>query len=101
MALYLRGCDDSMKNKPLTVSVNDGVLSIEIGVDTLIHSILLSELIDNKDLRIINNEQFAKEVAVELENENHSSGTAIHNCLDLVAGRVLEDGSISVSYDGT
>lgn len=91
-------------SKPLKVKVSNGVLTIEIGVDTLAFAALRGDYAfglmgpaqERPDTRfsIKNKTSFAREVAHELRDELGEDGsTLISNVIDDAIERAIEQGS--------
>lgn len=93
------------KNKPLKVTVSNGVLRIEIGVDTLAHAYLRSdhawEMINYRmysnlkpdDVFTIKSTGFARDVARELLDEAEDGSSLLTRALDEACAEAVEQGS--------
>jgi hypothetical protein len=80
---------------PLTVKIEDGQLVIRIGIDRLdghdFHP-------DFPELPIMDRQQWAKDVAYELERDRGDGATPLCLCLDAAMVSALEMGSAAIDY---
>lgn len=94
-------------DKPLKVSISNGVLRIEIGVDTLARAYIRSEhawKVVNPDgqgnvdpehmVRIKRTTGFARDVVRELMNESEDGSTLLTRVIDQACAEAVEQGSI-------
>ncbi len=89
-------------DKPLKVEVKNNILTISIGVDTLVFAVehgdydFLKINDDNEQVnkyKITNAPGFAKEVALELVQEEEDGTTPVHLLLDAACLKAIENGS--------
>jgi hypothetical protein len=90
---------------PLAVHVVDGRLVIEIGIEVLAdafnHSLYATPY-SNKHrdwvprMRVSDPLEFAKEVALELQNEEEDGATRVTKLLDRACRAAVEDGALGV-----
>lgn len=94
--------------QPLTVSVRDGKLTIEIGVNTLAHAVSYSDWANEWDdkrqdyirtFAITDAEAFAGEVEHAMLSEREDGSTPLSDFLDKMTEAAIEDGSMAVDYD--
>lgn len=91
----------SNREQPLTVEVNDGRLVISIGVDVLAFAVTYCSrfydgLGDQYKARIIDNDQWAQDVARELTREQEDGTNPLHILLDNAFEKAAEDGSAAI-----
>lgn len=85
------------KHRPLRCQVEDGVLRIEIGAETLKYCTNEREgLLDG--CTVIDAIQFAKDVVHELEKEREDGSTILTDLLDLAQERACDNGSTAIEY---
>lgn len=87
---------------PLNVNVTDGVLRIEIGVNTLAHAITYADWANPYDesthdyirtFAITDAEQFAKDVQAAMLHEREDGSSPLSDFLDKMSEAALDDGS--------
>lgn len=86
---------DSCRDVPLRAVIVDGMLAIEIGLDTL------KCVVENgpiaHEFKLLNIDQLAKEVVVILENDEDETGmTPIMHAIDGAIEQAVGDGSTAV-----
>lgn len=90
--------------KPLSVTVKDGRLLIEIGVDVLAHAVSYSDWAnpwnedahDNiREFAIIDAEEFARDVKHAMQAEREDGSTPLSDFLDAMTQAAVEDGSLA------
>lgn len=90
--------------KPLNVSVRNGRLLIEIGVDVLAHAVSYSDWanpFDEKandyirDFAIIDAEEFARDVANAMNDEREDGSTPLSDFIDSASKAAVDDGSLA------
>lgn len=93
------------KDTPLRAYIKDGVLHIEVGVDTLAHAVIRSEwawriLGNNEDgilpedrFSITDTEEFAKEILEVIEREDETGSSRLTYLLDEAAETAMSEGS--------
>ena len=95
-------------NKPLSISVTDGKLVIEIGVNTLAHACSYSDWANpwSDDLygyfrtfAIEDAEQFARDVRLAMTDEEEDGSTPLSDFLDAMSEAAINDGSTGL-FDG-
>lgn len=92
------------RNTPLTCSIEDGVLTMRIGVEVLAHAVKLNpHLAENDDgaqemvePEIPDADKFAAEILPQLRMESKDGITVIHEALDKAAFNAIEYGAESV-----
>jgi hypothetical protein len=88
-------------NKPLTVSVEDGVLRIEIGINTLAFATQMGDQWD-ADCYINDPEAFANSIEGVLCSEEEDGSTPVHRMLDSAAEDAydgVEEGDVQQGID--
>ncbi len=97
----------SLKNSPLSVSVDDGELVIRIGVNTLAGAVAggndfhaYEEDVDGyfRQFAIIDAEGFARDVAREFQREDEAGASPLSNAIDSMAMAAIDDGSENIKY---
>jgi hypothetical protein len=84
------------KNRPLNAFVENGVLTIEIGVDTLAFACLHTyegEQQRHESYAITDNAGFATDVARELLDEAEDGASMLTDLLDKAMERAIENGA--------
>ena len=85
----------SRKEQPLTVTVNDGLLTISVGINTLA---LCAETQDyNPRMKILSAKTLAEDVCKELTLENEIGATALTDLFDAAVTQAWERGSTAFS----
>lgn len=89
---------------PLRSKVVQGVLTIEVGIDTLQFAAEHSEKFwngqaDVHTLKVTDSEQFAKDVRIAMTAEEEDGSTPISRFLDEMIEDAVEDGSEAIDYD--
>lgn len=95
------------RNRPLTVDVFGGRLTISIGVSTLAHAANLSDAFERDDddfdlppkYQVVDEDVFANEVLRALEHEGEDGITPIHRLFDAAFQRAVDDGCDGVDYE--
>ena len=85
-----------MKSQQLKVVVEDGVLSISIGVDIHCHACELGRQYGLEGIVITNKEVFVQNVARQLKFESENGTTAVHELFDNAVSNMIEDGEEGV-----
>jgi hypothetical protein len=98
--------------KPLTATVKDGRLVIEIGVQTLAHATAFAEWANPwrdddsehggdylRDFAIVDAPQFASDVVHAMLAEREDGSTPLSDFLDAMSQAAIEDGSIGLHED--
>lgn len=81
--------------EPLSVRVEDDVLTIRIGVGLLAFSTQMADEWD-ADWRVSDVRQFAADVARDLESDEEDGTTPVHRMIDAAAGRAADAGSLAI-----
>ena len=80
-------------NEPLKIEVADGRLVISIGVSTLAYALPLAPGLQCEEgslLTVKDDEQFARDIARELEHEDEGGDTPVHCLLEKAAWKAVE-----------
>jgi hypothetical protein len=81
-------------DQELNVTIQNGILNISIGINTLVgsikHSIYFSQF-KAEDIIITNLEEFSKNIADALSQENVFGTTIIKKAFDLASKRAVEN----------
>lgn len=85
-----------MKDKQLTVVIEDDQLKISIGVGLLQHACEVGRSYGNGDIKITDKEEFLTGLTRELERENVDGGTLLHRAFDSAVNEMLENGERGV-----
>lgn len=98
-----------MKDSPLRVGIVNGELRISIGVSTLKFAAenspdpRLTVLDNEKDkfmcYKVVDENEFAKDVVHALKSEEEDGTTPVHELLDNAIFSAIEDGSLGVHED--
>lgn len=93
------------KDRTLEVTTTDDQLVITIGLDALVNILssqpewpLMGE--DQEPCKVLDHQQFIKDVVCELQREEEDGTTLLHRALDRAAIDAIENGSEAVDYDG-
>lgn len=86
----------SIKEKPLTLVIEDDQLKISIGVDVLQHACEIGRAYGNGDIQITDQDEFLSGLARELEREDEDGGTLLHRAFDSAVSEMLENGEHGV-----
>lgn len=81
------------RKSDLDVVVEDGVLKITIGVDTLKYAIEASPTFDDDNIKVTDADVFAQAVLDELLQEDEEGTTLVHIMLDGAANQAVENGA--------
>lgn len=89
------------KNKPLKCNITrDGVLRIEIGVETLAHAAIRSDFVTNpcrspygEGFQVTHARAFAHDVRAELTDEDEDGSSILTRALDAALEQAIENGS--------
>lgn len=93
--------------KPLTVRVSGGMLSIEIGIKTLVYAAHFADWANPYDdeqqdyirtFEITDSAVFAKDVRHAMLDEREDGSTPLSDFLDKMSEAALDDGSEAVEY---
>ena len=88
--------------KPLRVAVTNGLLRVEIGVDTLAHAVSYADWANPFDesandyirtFAIADAKQFAKDVMMAMQQEREDGSSPLTDFLDSVSQAAVDDGS--------
>lgn len=82
-------------DSPLVIEIRDSKLVIEIGITTLAFAQHARESFEE---RVIDEEEFAKEVILRMEYEHHESGSNICKFIDRMCDEVVENGSLATAH---
>ena len=95
--------DTLPKDAPLEVTVKDGKLTISIGIDTLAFCSAPENTGPLEGCRVEpgKEEEFAKDVAEEIEREDHDGSTPLSQFLDKMMDDAASMGSGALIYDDT
>lgn len=86
---------ESVRDVPLRVVIVDGMLAIEIGLDTL--KCVVENGPISRDYRLLDIDRLSKELCVILENDEDETGlTPIMKIIDEAIGQAVGDGSEAV-----
>lgn len=83
-----------MSKKALNVAAKDGVITISIGIDTLIHA--TRHGLDPRglgDFKVTDKSAFIKSVVSELNDEQEDGTTLVHKMLDNAVAAAIESGA--------
>lgn len=83
-----------MKNQPLTVTVDKGLVTISIGVSTLCYAILHGD--DMEDVKITDEDAFVKDFLTELDREDEEGSNPLHKLFDKMANEAINNGALGV-----
>ena len=83
-----------MRNHPLTVTADKGLLTISIGVSTLCFAILQGD--NMEDVKITDEDAFVKDFLVELDREDEEGSTELHKLFDRMANEAINNGAFGV-----
>lgn len=88
------------RNLPLQVHIQDGILFMAIGVETLAWASLEENGGPLQDAQIVNEDEFARDVSIEMmrENGDWQSEMAASKWLDEMVEAAAERGSAGISY---
>ena len=90
------------KDTPLRIQIIDGSLVLSIGIATLAFSAeLQDEHYGFRELTVVNQVEFAKDVLRELNSEEEDGSTLITAVLDKAILNAIEQGSIAVRTNMT
>lgn len=79
---------ESRRERPLTVEIHDGLLSISIGVDMLCKSVDIGEQFVVTDV-----DGFSRDILYELNHDEEDGTTPLFILLDAAAEAAMESGS--------
>lgn len=85
------------RKSDLDVSVEDGVLKITIGVETLKWAVEASPTFDDCNIKVTDADVFAQAVADELLQEDEEGTTLVHMMLDGAATQAIDQGAEGIS----
>jgi hypothetical protein len=85
-----------MKDQQLKVAVENDVLSISIGIDTLCHACEVGRRYGTGDIKITDKTIFVEGLARQFENEDADGSTLVHVMLDSAVTAMLENGELGV-----
>lgn len=91
-----------MKNKdsPLSTRIEDSKLVIEIGISTL--AFCLNQVLWNEgaegEIKVENEEEFAKDILQELDNEDEIGASILTDALDKAIKNAMDNGSLGLKY---
>ncbi len=94
--------------KPLSVTVKNGLLRIEIGVDVLAHAVSYADWANPyeeesgdyiRNFAINDSEQFARDVLHAMNDEAEDGSTPLQEFLDRMSAAAVDDGSEAVYGD--
>ena len=93
------------RERRLTVEIKRGELVIRIGIGTLAFCADECPLFyngekDKSDVRVINPDEWAKDVARELDQEEEDGSTLVTEMLDKAMSNAVDNGSIAVALAG-
>lgn len=92
----------SFEKDPLTYTVENGRLTISIGVETLTWAAMYEPRdTATSGMVIADADQFAKDVIQELSAEREDGSTLITDAIDRACGRAFGSGSLGVDYKAT
>jgi len=97
------------RDEPLSVKVDGGRLVISIGVDTLAWATRHAEHLMEYDEKsgeflgyvISDPDEFARDVVIELEQEEEDGTTPVHLLLDKATEAAINNGSLGVAEERT
>jgi hypothetical protein len=96
---FAAGSGESNRDIPLRVVIVDGMLAIEIGLDTL--KCVVENGPISHEFELLNIDQLAKEIAVILENDEDEIGmTPIMHAIDNAIEQAVGDGSTACNGEG-
>jgi|GEM_PF-2354853 len=96
------------RNDPLKVTIEDGVLTMRIGVDVIAHAAKLSPRLAHYDHKagetfepkITDADKFAAEVMTALKDEDDEGSTLIHIALDQAMVNAVDMGAEGIELPG-
>lgn len=83
-----------MKNQPLQINLNKGLLIISIGVSTLCYAIQQGDGME--DVKITDEDAFVGDFLVELNKEDEEGSTELHKLFDKLANDAINNGAFGV-----
>ncbi len=89
-----------MENQQLKVAVENGVLSISIGVDILCHASEVGRRYGLEGIKITDKKVFVEGVARQLITEEEDGTTPVHQMFDNAVSQMLEDGEEGIDLEG-
>ena len=85
--------------KTLKVSINKGVLHVEVGINHLLRiSQIWGDFREEEDVRIIDFQKFEKELQTVLTDEEEDGTTLVHRMFDTALTNLAESGSESIVF---
>lgn len=90
--------EDGRRMQQLQVSVDNGVLSISIGVDVLAHAVTMGAG-GMGELTVTDADVFAGELVHALKSEEEDGTTPVHRMLDKVSKHAAEQGAEGIDFD--
>lgn len=85
-----------MKEKQLTLVIEDDKLKISIGLDVLQFACKIGRAYGNGDIEITDQEEFLIGLMRELERENEDGSTLLHRAFDSAVSEMIENGERGV-----
>ena len=97
------------KNKTLEVKLENDVITISIGIDTLAYAakhaptgLFYNKMFNPEGTikRIVDKKEFAEDVVRELQVEEEDGTTMVHEMFDRAINQAIENGTCSCEYKG-
>ncbi|GJD97732.1 hypothetical protein [Methylobacterium iners] len=92
------------KDQGLRISLTGGLLTISLGVSTLCQAIkggtVFEDFMGGEDAVITDEDAFARAITAGLGREEENGDTPVHDMLDRVARRAINDGAEGVLIPG-
>lgn len=90
-----------MKN-PLKVGIENEVLTISIGVDTLCFALqaagVVAELLEEIGAKVVDQAEFCKDILTELCREEEDGNTLVMELFEIAAVKAVENGSSGTDH---
>jgi len=87
-----------MKNKQMTIKIENGELVITIGVDIIKHAVTVGRAYGLGDVKITDDKKFLNALCRELLREDEDGTTRIHRAFDDAVSDLLEDPDGGVDF---
>lgn len=87
-----------MKDKQLTITLEDDQLKISIGVDLLQHACEIGRAYGLGNIKITDKKEFLNGLVRELEREDADGGTLLYRAFDSAVSEMLENGEPGVDH---
>lgn len=88
-----------MKDQQLTIKVEEDVLKISIGTETLFGALSVGRAYGLEGVEITDPGEFIKEFVQALEDEEEDGSTLIHRVFDQAVTNAIDNGALGVRYE--